>query len=151
MWPPPVSASRSCRSTATFNLVFSPDGSTLAVAEGRTDPSVSDARVVLWDVATGVLIDELQLEGELAETQLYEVVFSPGGAQLAVSGINGSVALWDLATTTARVLSTDHVEPRSKMAIHPATGVQPRWSHARHRRRRRDYHPLGDSDGHARR
>jgi WD40 repeat protein len=69
-------------STDGAAMAFSPDGSILAVAGGRTE---------LWDVATGRLIGTLpDPDGSTS------VDFSPNGATLAVGTSDGPDQLWNV-------------------------------------------------------
>ena len=80
--------------------MFSPDGRTLA--------TIGEGRVQLWDARTGKLISELDrratkgagdpLRPEFIATGVAMVDFSPDGQTVAVSGSEGIVSLWDVAT-----------------------------------------------------
>lgn len=66
------------------NVAFSPDGETLASADGQ-------GHIILWDAKTGASINK-NLTG-------YQVSFSPTGRILASSGGDESdIILWDVAT-----------------------------------------------------
>jgi len=69
-------------------VVFSPDGRTLAASsgEGKGEPTIR-----LWDVATGKELRALESRNEV-----YRIVFSPDGKQLASTG--ELTRLWDIAT-----------------------------------------------------
>ena len=67
-------------------LAFSPDGTTLAAADGRGTTTV-------WDVSTRSLRYEPLFAGLEAR-----VAFSPDGKTLATSGSGGGVTFWDVRT-----------------------------------------------------
>ena len=71
------------------DVVFSPDGSTLASAGGFLDHTVK-----LWDVATRENI--ATLEGHT--DQVVQVTFSPDGSILASASEDAKVKLWDVMT-----------------------------------------------------
>ena len=84
-------------------IVFSPDGRTIAGAGGR-------GKVFLWDAATGR--HKSTLIGHPDWGGVHGVAYSPDGSTIASSGSDRTVFLWDLATF--RVKSrlrgyTDHV------------------------------------------
>ena len=76
--------------TYVANLAFSPDGSMLA-----SGGSYRDRTFKLWDVASGHLVETIDLEAEA-------LAFSPDGTTLAF-GSNYGIGLWDLATGTRTV------------------------------------------------
>jgi WD40 repeat protein len=92
--------------TETITLAFSPDGATLAVASG-------DARIVLWNLATGDKVSELRrTHGSAA---LSALAVSSHGGSIAVGTTQGSVELWDVAG--ARLSRTVAVAPGYPRAI----------------------------------
>jgi WD40 repeat protein len=87
----------------TSNLVFSPDGRTLASASW-------DNTITLWDVATGKALRSLSgladISGPLA--------FSPDGRTLASGAGDTAIELWDVTTGQAlRALTGSTDEPLS--------------------------------------
>lgn len=64
----------------TFGLALSPDGQTLAAAR-------SNARVVLWDVATGRV--RTTLRGPTGEMAYFRLAFTPDGGSLVGAGHRG--------------------------------------------------------------
>jgi WD40 repeat protein len=72
---------------AVHNLVFSPDGATLAVLTGP--------EVRLWDVQTGLLRGVLGGEGY----PVWSAAFSPDGGLLVAGGRDGTVRVWDVRAT----------------------------------------------------
>ncbi|HEX7499125.1 MAG TPA: hypothetical protein VF524_02360, partial [Polyangia bacterium] len=90
----------------TYNLVFSPDGKTLATAGyiqlpgGNYLDDSSSALVRLWDVSTGALIRSFPVDtGFYADT----VAFTRDGSLLATGGYGKEVEIWRVADGT-RVL-----------------------------------------------
>jgi WD40 repeat protein/tetratricopeptide (TPR) repeat protein/energy-coupling factor transporter ATP-binding protein EcfA2 len=69
------------------DVAFSPDGKTLAMAS-------REGSVLLWDVATGKLLDTLKGHSSAVSA----VVFSPDGRTLATGGSDQTVRLWNVET-----------------------------------------------------
>lgn len=73
------------------DIAFSPDGLQLAV--------VSDIGVWIYDALTGT---EQALLTDKNDRAVYNVVYSPDGRTIAVTGISMKVQLWDTQTQTLR-------------------------------------------------
>ena len=78
--------------TGINDVVFSPDGKTLASCGYRDDTTVK-----LWDVETGAL--KTTFFGHTYG--ISELAFSPDGQTLASGGWDGIIFLWDLASEVA--------------------------------------------------
>ena len=73
-----------------------------------------DGFVIVWDVTTGDVVCELDIGSDVRA-----IAWSPDGAQLAVAGSKGMIALWDAATwrvvdefeVTLTYCESDHLEP----------------------------------------
>jgi eukaryotic-like serine/threonine-protein kinase len=85
LWSAPV------KSGFVTALAFSPDGKTLASAEGFNE---SDIR--LWDVATSKEIGRLAGHGAWVNS----MVFWPDGKMLASSSADQTIRIWDVASRT---------------------------------------------------
>jgi WD40 repeat protein len=72
-------------------LMFSPDGKTLATAEG-----FNESDILLWDVATGNEVGRLAGHGAWVNS----VVFWPDGKTLASSSADQTLHVWDVASRT---------------------------------------------------
>ena len=92
-------------STAIENVLFSPDGRTLAISEFNT--------VMLFDAATGTLLHTIN--GHVGRAQGVEsMAFSPDSSLLATGSVHfshgkGELFLWDVATAQQKTNFTKHV------------------------------------------
>ena len=112
------------RGGAVFNgavagIAFSPDGSTIAIAEGAR-PTVDAAAVrkgtaVLWDVASGER--RATLTGH--SSYLMAIAYSPDGAQLATTSTDGTAILWKVATGQPTATLTGHEGFVTSVAFSP--------------------------------
>jgi WD40 repeat protein len=84
------------------NLVFSPDGQTIATYNWQNSPLIR-----LWDLNTGR--QTATFEGHTAD--IWSVVFSPDGRQLASASKDDTVRLWDVAVQ--QPISVFHGNPDS--------------------------------------
>ena len=71
-------------------LVFSPDGKTLAAADDSASPVIT-----LYDVASGSELRTFE-----HTPYLFNAAFSPDGKTLAAAAADGTVRLWDLASSS---------------------------------------------------
>ena len=91
-------ADRDKTDDAVGGIAFSPDGKLLAAGDQL-------AQVIVWDVASGEPAGP-PLKGHIFDPALaqlnfvMDVQFSPDGAWLASSGLDGQAALWDTRTWT---------------------------------------------------
>ena len=91
-----------------FSVVFSPDGTTLAVAS-------TNQTVRLWDVATQTLLATLEGHRHLVSS----VAFSPDGITLASGSFDSTVKLWDISTKTNIATLEGHVGYVNSVAFSP--------------------------------
>ena len=97
------------RTAGYRNIVFSPDGKTLAVVGDYPIPSMHDGGLVgLWDAKTGkVLWEQTKAHAE----RVYGLAFSPDGKTLATGSRDLTVKLWDAATGKLLRTLVGHGEP----------------------------------------
>jgi WD40 repeat protein len=93
--------------STVYAVAFSPDGTRLATADGRT--------VGLWDPATGTTLTTL----ESHTSAVYAVAFSPDGTRLATAGSDGTARLWDPATGAALTTLKGHTDWVRSVAFSP--------------------------------
>lgn len=89
----------------TGSVAFSPDGTRIATGLGGPDGS---GQVLLWEAATGRLIDSL---GELVpggDHPLVDLAFSHDGKLLASANLDGTARVWDLASREERLTLRPH-------------------------------------------
>jgi WD40 repeat protein len=75
------------------SLAFSPDGRTLAAG------GTLDGPVIFWDVATGLPRHTISEGFTIDSLENIVVAFSPDGRTLAAGNQDGSVQLWDVASS----------------------------------------------------
>ena len=91
--------------TAIQNVLFSPDGRTLAISEFNS--------VMLFDAATGTLLHSI--DGHVGRPQDVEsMAFNPDSSRLATGSVHdsfgkGELFLWDVATGQQKTNFTKHV------------------------------------------
>ena len=91
--------------TAIQNVLFSPDGRTLAISEFNS--------VMLFDAATGTLLHTI--DGHVGRPQDVEsMAFNPDSSRLATGSVHdsfgkGELFLWDVATGQQKTNFTKHV------------------------------------------
>ena len=91
-------------------IAFTPDGAQLATING--------AAILLWDVATGDMIQEITSdEAEI----LLSIAFSPDGSLMAVGGLfeAGKVGLWDVAAGEWRAFLEADIGTAQILAFSP--------------------------------
>jgi mono/diheme cytochrome c family protein len=86
-----------------YDLDFSPDGKTLAVAAG-TPGQMGEAK--LFNVADGSLLADYFTTND----SVFAVAFSPDGKRLAAAGADRGIRVFDVATKKQLVLIEDHAD-----------------------------------------
>jgi len=102
----------SIRSIPIYLIAFSPDGKTLASVDMKST-------IIIWDVATGEKISVFDPVSRWAGINATEEVagwthslaFSPDGKLLAVGYSEGSILIWDVATTQAVLVIPSNLSP----------------------------------------
>jgi WD40 repeat protein/serine/threonine protein kinase len=105
-------------SPSAHRLVFSPDGSRLAVGD-------ADGAVAVWDVAARRALRSRRLH----EKGALCLAFSPDGRRLATASGGRGVKIWDLETGQVQRTLTEQAERTNSVAFQPngkrlATGAQ---------------------------
>jgi len=89
----PIGVLTSGEFAAVNQIVFSPDGKTLAL--GGNDYAFFNPRVEIWDVKTRKQIGDAL---PFAQGDIANLAFSPDGSILAIGSYDATISLWDVAT-----------------------------------------------------
>ncbi|WCD91083.1 hypothetical protein KPP03845_200044 (plasmid) [Streptomyces xanthophaeus] len=127
-WPPPDLPDPLLLRTLTGHLeaaaiATAPDGTWLATGDGY------DGRVHIWDTATGRNVTTFAgrtnrvspraPEGTWMADRVSTVAISPDGTWLAAAHGDGTVRIWDMATTQNTTILSSPLRPANAMAISP--------------------------------
>ena len=115
MWEVTTGEKRTTISVQTqqvANVVYAPDGSTIATARKR------DNTVYLWDAATGKSKGTLE---RIGRGSVQSFVFAPDGKTIATAGgwTNNVVQLWDAQTGAHKTSLTGHTQEVNSIAYSP--------------------------------
>jgi WD40 repeat protein len=79
------------------------------------ETAILDYRLILWDVATGEMVRELQVEGE----DNYSLAVSPDGKTALTATSAGDIVRWDLATGQKLQTLSGHRDNATSVAFSP--------------------------------
>lgn len=91
---------------SVWSVAFAPGGGTLASVG-------DDAKVLLWDLATGRPRELTPAHGR----PVFDVAFSPDGKRLATGGADERLVLWDLETFTRIATLPNHEDAVTRVAF----------------------------------
>jgi WD40 repeat protein len=92
--------------TSLNGVAFSPDGKTVATGDAR-------GNIILWDFATGNLIDTIPAHIGMVETLAY----TSDGRRLASGGTDKSIKIWDTKTNRFLLNMEGHTDALTSLAF----------------------------------
>jgi WD40 repeat protein/serine/threonine protein kinase len=107
--------------TQFANLLFSPDGKTLAIVEVR--PQLPSGAVHLWDLAT----DRERTATATVADRVLGLTFAADGQTLAISHGNGEIRRWDVAGGKDLGALPGTLQPRSMLLAAPKGPALAAW------------------------
>ena len=96
-------------SNLVYSVAFSSDGKRVASAS-------FDQKVIIWDVATGLLVRTL---GDANPNNMMAAIFSSDDALLATAGWNGNVTVWDTSSCKVAHLFQGNGQSVTTIAFSP--------------------------------